>query len=491
MTRLRRLGNPEIENVVADLLGRPQAITRGFLADSPVISESRFEELGLVAERVAAKLTDAEHIANVATCASDQLPDDCAHMLIADLTRKLWGRPADGDEVTRLTRLYRDDLSAGHAHALALLAEAILLSPHFVYRTELGAAAPGSSGGETRLTGAEIASAISFLVHGGRPDAALLDAGLAGQLHAPDKRSEHAARLLNAPGGRRQMARFIRTWLGLEDVAAINKDLAVFPAFTPAVRFALDRELSLFLDHVFTHEGGRLDQLFLADYTFAGPAHASVYGPGELLDPIGDFSRVRLDASRRRGLLASPAFLARHALIGQTNPVERGLIIRNRVLCQDIGAPPPEAQATTPAGGPETTTRSKYEAHVHDPACRSCHQFLDGLGFGLEQFDAIGRYRTHEGVHVIDASGQINGTDVDGRFVGAVALSQALQRSAQVRRCFVEQLWQFSLGREALPADQPEIDYLAWQFVQAQQEIPQLILAMIARPNFILRTVAP
>jgi hypothetical protein len=506
-TRLRRLANLEIENVVADLLGERLGLTAGFLddprphgydtdAEALVVSESKFDELGTVAERVAARLTDPAHIAGSAPCDTGELPEICARRFITALSRQAWGRPADADETTRLLGVFAQGTVGGdYAAGVALAAEAMLLSPFFAYRTELGPPAAGdptppagAGPATTTLTGPEIASAISFLAKGARPDAALLDAGLAGHLLEPDERALQARRLLDSPAGRAQLARFVRSWLGIDDVAVINKDLGVFPVFTPSVRAAMARELAQFLEHVFAQAGGRLDELLLADYTFPGPALSVIYGPDELLDPIGDFSRVRLDPARRRGLLSSPAFLARHALVGQTNPVERGLLVRGQLLCQELGPPPPDVQAMTPSGGPGTTTRQKYEAHQRDEACRSCHQFIDALGFGFEQFDPIGRFRTHEGANLIDASGVLNGTDVDGVFVGPAALAERLEKSAMVRRCLVQQLWRFALGREVSSGDAAEIDHLAWQFASAGQSIPQLIVAMVARPNFVLRT---
>jgi hypothetical protein len=506
--RIRRLANVEIENVVADLLGGPAGVTAGFLedprphgydtdADELVVSESKFDELGAMAERVAARLTDAAHLGASGPCPAGEAAEACARRFIAATTRRSWGRPADPDEQTRLVQVFEKGAATGtgpggagvtdQTAGLALVAEAILLSPHFVYRTELGS--PAATGPVT-LTGAEIASAISFLTRGAPPDAPPLEAGLSGQLLQPGTRAAHTARLLGTPGGRRQMARFVRSWLGIDDVAVINKDLAVFPQFSPPLRQAISRELVTFLDHVFTDRGGRLDDLLLADYTFPGPPESVIYGDGELLDPIGDFSRVRLDPTRRRGLLSSPAFLARHALVAQTNPVERGLLVRGQMLCQDLPPPPPSVQAMTPMGGPETTTRSKYEAHQKDPSCRACHQFLDALGFGFEQFDPIGRFRSHEGANPVDATGELAGSDVDGTFVGPAALAERLQKSALVRRCLVQQLWQFAQGREIAAADAAEIDFLTWQFAEADRSIPRLIEAMVARPGFVLRAPA-
>jgi Protein of unknown function (DUF1588)/Protein of unknown function (DUF1592)/Protein of unknown function (DUF1595)/Protein of unknown function (DUF1585)/Protein of unknown function (DUF1587) len=498
VTRLRRLGNPEIENVISDLLGARQKLTNAFLEDPKlsgydndvaalVVSETKLEELGVLAAQIADLLVTPARLHEIAPCDAGTARDACARNFITAAAQKLWGRRATDSESARLLALYATGSGASaHAEGIAQLVEAMLLSPHFIYRTELGEGAANAAG-DVKLTGAETASAISFLATGARPDAQLLSAGLSGALDDPEVRSGEAQRLLGSAAGRRQMERFVRLWLGLDDVAVINKDLGVYPQFTPAVRQALDRELARFLDHVFADEAGRLDHLLGAAYSFPGPALAAIYGPDELLDPIGDFTRVRLDGKRRRGLLGGPAFLARHALISATNPVERGLVIRNRIFCQDVAPPPPEIAATPPPASDGTTTRSKYEAHVREPFCRACHQLMDPLGFGLEGFDPLGRIRSHEGKIPVDPRGEVVGTDVDGPFAGPAELAERLTKSAQVGRCLVQQFWRFAHGREVTDDDRAEIDHLAWRFAEGGRSLTKLALDVVARPNFNLR----
>jgi hypothetical protein len=506
VTRLRRLGNTEIENVVSDLTGGLRGITRGFLddphpqgydndANALTVDEVKLEEFALVAQRVAEYLTRKERLDNFAPCAAAAVGPAqtvCARTFVTGFARKAWGRPPTPLEVERLAQLF-DSGAEGNDYpsGISLTIEAILLSPHFIYQSELGDPAT-ASGDDITLSGAETASALSFLLTASRPDPALLDAGLGGALATPEGRVLHARRLLATPPGRLQLARFVRAWLELSDVAEINKDLAVFPGFNPEVRRALDRELSTFLDHVFSQaagqpEGKQLEQLFFADYTFPAPALAPIYDK-DLLEPIGMHTRVRLDPKRRRGLLSSPAFFARHALVGQTNPVDRGLLIRSRLFCQDVPGPPPGLNPVAPTGPIAATTRGKYEVHVSNDSCRACHRLMDALGFGLEQFDAIGRYRTHEGTAIIDPRGVIEATDVDGPFVGPVELSERLLKSAVFRNCMVQQLFRFAVGRAISPSsDQAEIDYLAYQLEQHQRSLTELFVELVARPNFTLR----
>jgi hypothetical protein len=501
--RLRRLTNLEMEEVIVDLLGGerlplggtflPDPRAEGYDNDATTlgVTESKVEEIVMTAERVAAHLTDGDNLARFAPCPPGQDEVACARAFVARAAARVWGRPASADELQRLAGVFevgRTGAQEGYRGGIALLTQAVLQSPHFIYRTELGGPAGGD--GPVALSELEIASAMSFLLRGSRPDDDLLDAALRGELSSPAAREREARRLLASAQGRRRMTHFVRAWLGLADVAMINKDVGAFPFFTPRARRALDRELNRFVDHVLAEEGARLDELMLADYTFPGPEHVAFYAD-ELSQPPGDFERRPLDARKRRGLLSSPAFLATHALIDNSNPVERGLMVRTRLFCQDVAPPPPDVLGTIPAGGPETTTRQRYENHVRDPGCRTCHMMMDSLGFGFEHFDAAGRYRSVDNGHPIDAQGQIVFTDIDGPFYGPAELAQRLVLSAQFRRCFVKQAYRYAEGRSLDGSDEPEIDHLASLFEKSGHRIDELFMRLVRRPSFVLRKPAP
>jgi hypothetical protein len=493
--RLRRLNNFEMENVLADVLGTRLELTKGFLADprdegydndaaTLNVSASKVDEVATAAERAAAFITGEANLPRFAPCPTAEPPAACARAFADRLTRRAWGRPATEAELTGLSGVFQVAMNdEGYAAGIGLVTQAVLQSPHFVYLSELGGE---PTGGVVQLTGFEIASQLSVLLQGARPDPILFDAAGIGALATEDGRERQARRLLAAPESRRHLLRFFRSWLGL--TRSINKDTAVVPSFVPEMRAAVERELDTFLDQVLA-SSSRLDELMLADYTFPGKIAQGIYGE-DLLDPPGDFTRVRLHP-RRRGLLSSASFLAGHALIHQTNPVERGLIVRSRLLCQDIAPPPPDVVAEPPGGAASQTTRARYAAHTSQPRCQACHRLMDPLGFGLEEFDLIGRYRTKEGDAPIDASGEIVDTDVDGPFTGPAQLAERLMKSAQFRHCFVQQLWRFGESRAATRGDEPEIAALAGKFEQSQHRIDELLVAFVRKPTFILRKVRP
>jgi hypothetical protein len=491
--RVRRLNNFEMENVLADALGTRLDLTKGFLPDpraegydndvaTLAISGSKVEEVASAAERAAAFI--ATDVPRFAPCPATDAPAGCARAFADRLARKAWGRIPSQEELNRLAGVFQVAMdSEGYAAGIGLVAQAVLQSPQFVYVSELGGE---PANGQVQLDQFEIASQLSLLLLGARPDPLLFEAAAAGQLASDEARERQARRMLATPASRRHLLRFFRSWLGL--TRSINKDTAVVPIFVPLMRQAVNRELDTFLDHVLA-TSSRLDDLMLADYTFPSPILAGIYGE-DLLGTPGDFTMVRLHP-RRRGLLSSPAFLATHALINQTNPVERGLMIRTRLLCQDIAPPPPDVNTQPPNGTMGQTTRQKYEGHLTEPRCRGCHTLMDPLGFGFEEFDLIGRYRTKEGDQPIDARGEIVNTDVDGPFTGPVQLAAKLAGSAEFRRCFVKQLWRFAEARAAIGADDQEIDALAARFETAEHRIDELLVAFVRKPSFILRKVEP
>jgi hypothetical protein len=466
--RLRRLSNREIGNVLKDLLGDEVDLTRGFLPDARVagqdtdvaalsVTDVKVEELAATAERAAALATTPANLLRLAPCALAPGPG-CAELFVGGFALRAWGRPASAQEMAALGELFRiGSQGAGFANGAALVVEAILQSPHFLYRSELGPTAR-SSAGDIRLDPLETASQISFLLEGGRPDAGLLLAAATGGLDSPEGRTREARRLLASPRARRHLAGFFTAWFGVGDVLMLNKNLALFPAFTSAVRQAMAREIADRLHGVLSRPGGgRLDHLLLEG----------------------------------GGLLSTPGFLAAHAGVEDASPVRRGLLVRARLLCQDVPPPPPDVDrdpanvvTVNPLGG---STRERYQAHSSDPRCRGCHRLMDPIGFGLERFDAVGVFQSQEGQHPLTGEGQLTDTDHDGAFNGPAELGRRLLGSALHRRCLVEQAWHFSEGRPPGPDDRPEIDWLAWQLERSGRRLEDLFVALVARPTFVLR----
>jgi hypothetical protein len=183
-------------------------------------------------------------------------------------------------------------------------------------------------------------------------------------------------------------------------------------------------------------------------------------------------------------VLSLPGFLAHHSAHEHTAPVQRGLFIRSRLLCDEVPAPPPSALASVPNPGDRSVTnRKKYAQHATAPQCAGCHQFMDPIGFGLENFDCVGRHQKTDNGFPVDASGSLVGTDVDGPFTGPAELGTKLAGSAQVRRCFAQNLWRAAMGRAVvLPA------HLQWT---ADAKMTDVLLDVVRSDGFVRRGEAP
>jgi hypothetical protein len=491
--RLRRLADVEMEAVLSELVGEPVSVSATLIPDpradgydndvkALVVSGSKLEgyidAIEPLLDRIVARRP----------CAPGAAPRDCAAGFARETARRAYGRPITDDELTKLLGVF-DDGAAGGAAAdgLKLVAEAILLAPSALYRSEIGSPL---SGGDAQLDDFEIASQLSFLLTGARPDDELYGAAERGELRDPKVVRAHGERLLATPRARTQLRRFVVGWLELGRLGSARRGIEM-SEFTPAVRSAMEEELGRFVEHTIWDGPGTLEALLTSSVTYPDEALAPIYGP-DLLDPPRGDVPARLDPTRRKGVLSLAAFLTGHATRDGTNPVDRGLFVRNRLFCSILGAPPVSA-LTMPVdvlSDEKTTTRQKFEKHLGAPLCVSCHHLIDPVGFGFERFDAIGRYRTQEHGLNVDDSGELDGSDVDGAFRGPAELADRLVTSDDARLCFVSQVARFAGGEDT--SDVCAYAGLALQPIRSGAvSIKDLLLDYATRPEFFVRRVAP
>jgi hypothetical protein len=200
---------------------------------------------------------------------------------------------------------------------------------------------------------------------------------------------------------------------------------------------------------------------------------------------------VTLDPAQRAGVLTQGAFLATHALPAGTSPVQRGKVIRLQVMCQGVPPPPADVDTSLPAMAANSSTRAKYEAHATVPACKACHGMMDPLGFGLENFDGIGAYRTMEGKVPVDASGAISQVAGGDRpFNGPVELARALAATDEVPRCMATQAMRWLTGRTDEDGDRASVDGAYQAFAAAGMNLRDLMVAITRSPGFAYRLPA-
>lgn len=505
--RLRRLSLREIELTLTDLLQTPATTfawsaadpkVQGFdtNADSLIVAGGSFEDFADVAA-LAAATADVDALA---PCPLGSDAARCASEFLTSLATRAYGRQITSTERERLLALYSAGADeSGYAGGVRLGIEAILSSPYFLYRSELGADnADPSVQKPARLGAEETANALAFAITGARPDAALLArASSDPNFLTPSVLREEATRLLATPRAEAQLLHFLRQWLGVDDIRAVNKIPSEFPVFTPQMKASLDRELEEYLRRVVAPGVVTLDALLGGGSGFPDEAevnsiYAADYAASGVLPAAGAFTPIPLNPRLRRGVISLPGWLAAHSPVHRSSPVDRGLAIRSRFFCQSLPSPPPGAISSAPgAGDANQTTRQKFEAHSADPSCSVCHRLMDPVGFGLEMMDAVGRYRETENNLPVDSSGVLTGTDVDGPFRGPAELADKLKSSRMVRDCFTTQVFRFVVGRDVAAGDQCALQKIQKSFADGTQTLPELVVQLVSQEQFILRSYEP
>ncbi len=412
----------------------------------------------------------------------------CAEAVVRGLGRRIYRRPLDPAEVAGLLDVFRLGAreSGAFAGGIRLAAQAMLSSPRFLYRIEVGT--PGPRPAVVRRTPHEMAARLSFFLWGTTPDGILSAAADAGALTTRPSVGEHAARMLADPRADGVLRSFVRQWLGLDELPHLIRSVKRYPQF-PSLALDMVREAEDFAVHVFRKGDRTLTTLMTAPYTIATPRLAkAVYGTAGTSTVEGETVRVNLDPAQRAGLLTGSGLMTVTAHQDQTSPVLRGVLIRERFLCQDLPSPPDNVNNTPPRVKGKLSARERWSDHTLDVGCGGCHKLIDPIGFGFESYDPLGRFRTVDAGHSIDARGEIAGTDdVAQPFDGAVDLARRLARSTVVQRCFARQWARLALSREPGPADARSMEEVHRAFARSGLDVRALVLALVTSDAFRFR----
>lgn len=490
-TPLRRLTRFEYNNTVRDLFRTtatpanafpPDEVSDGFNNNAVLLTVS-----SLHAEKYmeAAETLAAEAVTKLSTlhpCDIAALGDQaCAEQFARDFGRKAYRRNLESEDVAALMTAY----AAGQSHekGIEVMVRAMLQSPHFLYRVEFtGSETPGN--GMVRLNSYETASRLSYLIWGSTPDDTLLAAAEANELSTPQQVADAARRMLQDERAKRGVAEFYRQWAGLTRLDIINKDTAAFPLWGADMRSAMDAESTALVTHTVWGETPTLANLLTAPVGLARGPLAELYGV-EATDTIVD-----LPANQRAGILTLPAFLAVQAHPDQTAPVLRGKFVYKKLLCRDISPPPAELmdRITVPEVTEDSTARERFSAHSQDAVCAACHQYLDPPGFALENYDALGAYRTMENNKPIDATGQFVGTrDINEPFDGVIEMAALLARSEQVQDCVTRQWMTYALGRGIEQGDTCSVAPVQEAFTKSGGNLADLVVQLTQSEAFLYR----
>lgn len=503
--RLRRLSSREYDNVVRDLLGDDSRPAQRFVAD---VYQNGYDNgsagLAVQSDLVLDYQRAAEALA--AAAVKDRLPrliggcdvaaqgaPACADAFFAGFAPRAFRRPLSADEQQRLRAVFTAESAAeGFPRGIQTTLEVMLQSPQFLYREELGdpkaMPAPGSA---TPLTDYEIASQLSFLLTGSLPDDTLWLAVEQGRFKAAADYKREATRLLQSPSARGALRAFLHKWLATDRLANLSKDPAFYPRFNPAMAASMAGELDRYYDSVAwdTTRAGSLRELFQSSRSYADKTLGGLYGV-----PVAGagFEEVALDPALRKGVLSRAGYLAVHAATDSSGPVSRGVFLLHSLLCAPPAQPPPNVPPVVPAGDPMSknlTTRQRFEKHVANPFCASCHKQIDGVGFGFEQFDGIGAHRTTENGQPVDSRGTlIGGGDIDGEYEGVAALSGKLAGSGRLADCYVRQAYRYAMGQ--IEPDGEDLRSLSNEF-STDARMTDVLMAVIGSPLFAARVFEP
>ena len=413
-------------------------------------------------------------------------PDEarpCANKIVGDLGSVAYRRPLSSSDLKSLMAFYDQGATeGGFEFGIRSALEAILASPHFVFRVE--ETRSGAKAGESyAIADLDLASRLSFFLWAQPPDSTLIDLAKRGQLSNPATLQAQAQRMLADPRSEALATRFAAQWLRLQDVEKVHPDALQYPDFRQQLADDMRRETEVFFYQLVRENRSLLD-LFSADYTYVNESLAKHYGMSNVNGP--EFRRVNYPDGRRRGLLGQASILTLTSHANRTSPVLRGKWVMEVLLGSPPPPPPPNVPDLEKTGeskdGRMLSTRERMEQHRENPTCRSCHQYMDPIGLALDNFDVIGQWRVRENGAALDTRGQLyDGTPVSN----LEDLQRALiKRPTPLIRTFTQNLMAYAIGRRIEYYDQPTIRRIASDAQPGGFRINDFILGVIKSDAF-------
>jgi hypothetical protein len=482
----RRLTRDELSRSLGRLLGADVPVDTGILPndtltpfDNDVVEQSPsmvlVEAVESIARDAAAFVTATpERMQRVLPCTPSGGGDAaCFGKFIDGFGKRVLRQPLDAAFAQEMKQLISYGQASGKfADAVDAALRVFLQHPAFLYRIEPGLPA---SGGRVRLTGYEVATRLSFLLQGMTPDDALLAAAERGALDSSAGVRAEAVRLLATAEGKEQLHRFHALWLGYS------------PLNTLPIHRKLRAETDALVDRA-TEPDRDYRELLLSDETYIDAELAAHYGMGP---GAAAPEWVPYGSAPRRGIISQGMFAAAGAKFGDTSPTRRGKFVRERLLCTPIALPPPAVNVDVdlpPAAKSAGACKSeRYRQHRADPSCAGCHALMDPIGFGLENFDELGRYRTHDTDRPdcpIDGHGEL---DPKTPFTGARELAGLVAAAPEQLPCVAQQFIHFAIGRAVEPNDLRRAQWLAGEMEHNGHSFQSMLLAFVSHDDFRIR----
>ncbi len=487
---LRRLTRVELDNSLARLTldtnhrafgAMPGEALEPFdnASEKQLASAVWVEAAERVAEQIAADIIASPSRRTALVPCTPVGADDpeCLGRFVRQFGRRVLRRPLTEAEVTEFMSLRTLALQRGDFWTcVELVIRRLLQDPEFLFRVEVGTR---GADGVIQLDAFEVASRMSFLIQGSTPPNWLLDAAQAGTLSTPVQLRAAASRLLEEPEGRARVEVFHAMWLGYTNLP-----------HSTALNASMMAESTALVRKVIFEDRADYRTLFTAENTWVDATLAAHYG---LTGPVAGSAWIPYGTTGRKGILSHGALLSNGVKQADTSPTLRGKWIRNRLFCEEIPPPPPDAVADVP---PPASTGvvckvDRYREHRTVASCAGCHAQMDPIGFGLEQFDRAGKFRDREADHpecLITGDGALTGF---GSFRGPAGLADLMISSGVVESCLVKQLFRYTVGRKETADDSALITTLTTQFTEQGRRFDLLVLDLVAQPTFTQRREAP
>lgn len=410
-------------------------------------------------------------------------PRDAARQNITYLAAHAFRRPVQQQEIEKFLKLFELASKRGDnfGEAMKLPLQAILISPHFLFRVELDS----TSNAVRTLNEYELASRLSYFLWSSMPDDALFEVAKKGKLKEPDVLAQQVKRMLQDPKAAALTENFAGQWLQLRNLKNSQPDPKRFPTFDEPLRQAMQKETELFFLEMLQKDQ-KLTTFLDADFTFVNEKLAKHYGIKDVKGP--EFRRVSLKETPRRGILTQASILTLTSNPTRTSPVKRGKWVLETILGTPPAPPPPDVPELQETGELKGTLRQRMEQHRANPNCATCHNRMDPIGFGFENFDAVGAYRTKDGAYPVEPGGSLPSGQSFQTAIELVGLLK--QRDEDFRRCLTEKMVTFALGRGLESSDRQYVVEIA-KATQAQGDtLPALIQTIVTSEPFRQRRTA-
>jgi hypothetical protein len=500
---IHRLNNLEYDNTIHDLLGVTSSARATFIsdqkgdfdnsADTLIITDVSYEQYYAQADTVAGMaFADPALAARILTCTPSSSTDTtCTRQIIATFGLRAWRRPLESAEIDRLTKVATDATALGEdfAGSIKQVVTVMLAVPHFLFRIEIDPDPTSTS--RHALGPYELATRLSYLGWSTMPDAQLFALAGSGDILRDDVITTQLDRMLADPKGATFVESFAGQWLGMRALQSHQVEPTAFPDWDEPLRQAMVQEgLSYFQDFLVTNRS--LGEFFTADINFVNERLARHYG----FAGVTGAAPIKLTNSgdQRQGFLGLAGFLTQSSFSYRTAPTLRGKWVLENLLCQTIAPPPPGVPKIDNEMAKDTASQSlnvsaKLAEHRNNVKCAFCHKILDPIGLGLENFDAIGRFRTaYPNGDAVDASGEMPNGE---KFSGIQQLTTIMARDTRFADCASDKAMTYALGRAITDADQPFLDQIRYRWRDQGMSIRALLKAVVRSDTFRYRHGEP